>query len=462
MDTILIDVGTSNLKMTRIDEEQTVQQEWKYAYRQSIHQQEHDEMNIQEIKQAIQRGFSMLGTMEQGSIMITTAMHSVCLLDDEFHPLTNVVTWADARGTSIVETETDRENLYLESGTPSHAMNPYYKLRYFKETPIWEQVRWIASLKDYLFFQLTGKWWIDEGNASSSGMYTMESRQWNPKALQTLGITATQLPLIYPSTACAPLTQNNRIQVYLGTSDGIASSLSYAQLSHTAVVSFGTSHAVRVITGKSHLNPKTQNFCYRIDDERYLIGFPSNNGGNVFEYMRQIFQLTQDELNQALMDAMNATPTGYFLPYVFGERAPLWNRTAKASLIGVTPDMGRQQWIHTMIWGVLMNVRMNVERLRAMMPFEQVAVTGGVMASESFCQALATTLQCPVFVAQELQLERLGTYALIHPEVKLSPKGKTYYPDQTMKEDVCHYATAFEQYIQPLMKEGMTDVDGIH
>jgi gluconokinase len=89
-------------------------------------------------------------------------------------------------------------------------------------------------------------------------------------------------------------------------------------------------------------DPVTRAFCYVLDQGRYVVGAASNSGGNTLEWVGGVLcSETPDAVAirplAALLDQAETVEAGelFCLPYLTGERAPLWSTQARASFIGL-------------------------------------------------------------------------------------------------------------------------------
>src|SRR5699024_11391576 len=104
-----------------------------------------------------------------------------------------VFTWDDTPGEEINKKQSD-ETLtiqYNRTGTSIHSMNPYFKL-----LSVYEKGKRVGSLKDLLFYRLTGEWVLDVSNAASSGLLNLESLTWDELSLADIGLETSELPRI--------------------------------------------------------------------------------------------------------------------------------------------------------------------------------------------------------------------------------------------------------------------------
>lgn len=404
---ISIDVGTTNLKMVLFNSNYKVEREYLYRYKKTVISSERFELDIDEIWQGMIQGFQDFKLKEAVDVILTTAMHSFIVLDNDLQALTTVFAWNDSRGSDYVTSD-----YYIQTGTPPHSMNPLFKVKAYKE---WNEKHRLGSLKDVLYWRLTGNWWIDVANASATGMYDLASSQWSRSILDELQFKPEQLPTIYPSNKYS-ISQINALpigsRIYLGTSDGVASNYAFNSFSQAGVLSIGTSHAVRMISDTPLVDKKSYNFCYEIKPKEYLIGYPSNNGGNVFEWANQVYQSNFDELEK-VASQKNLSVTSIFLPYLNGERAPIWDDFATAEWFKLNRSQTREDILFSLMCGVFFNIKYNVERLKKIKDFNCLAVVGGISQSNALMQLLADILDLNLMIADMRLVETLGSIALV-------------------------------------------------
>jgi gluconokinase len=142
---------------------------------------------------------------------VSTAMHGLLGLDDDFSPSTPLLTWADSRATAeaaLLRSEGLDKTLLHQTGTPVHPMSPLPKLCWFAhhDPDLLRRTRWWAGLKDYVLHHLTGRLVTELSSASGSGLLDLATRGWHPMALELAGISQSQLPEILPTSAVLTMT----------------------------------------------------------------------------------------------------------------------------------------------------------------------------------------------------------------------------------------------------------------
>lgn len=440
-----IDVGTTNTKINLFNREYQLIDTFKSSYQKINHQNDLYEMDFEEIWQIVTDGLDHLihqYQLAELEIILTTAMHSVQLLDRDFNLFGQTVTWADRRGHELLPqlSKTEKEKVYQRTGTPIHSMNPYIKL-----LSIYQSDMKIASIKDLLFYRLTGEWAIDLSNASSSGLLNLATLDWDQELLTQLGLSMNDLPKIRPANY-AVMTLHKSLQipikVIIGTSDGVSSNYIFNDLDHHAVLSIGTSHAIRIVADSPSTSVDLNNFSYAIDAHHYLIGLASNNGADILAWACDIFKTDFNELNEICINR----PAGQavFIPYINGERAPIWQDSATASLLNLTRNASRESILYAIILGMLFNIKVNVMHLGDLVAFDKIGLVGGITQMTGLTQLIADVLNKDLYIPQMENAETVGTIHLVHDVLS---KGK-YTVIQPNVEATKILAPLFAQYLQ--------------
>lgn len=345
-------------------------------------------------------------------IALSSAMHSLIAVDKEGNPLMNMITWADNRSASVAERVRNSslgELLYEQSGTPIHAMSPLCKIIWLRENEqaLFEKTFKFISIKEYIWFKLFGIFEADYSIASATGLFDIEKLQWNTNALDLCQISEIKLSqLVTTAHQRSGVHQAIRDQTSLdpstlfliGASDGCMASLgSFAIKPGVAALTIGTSGAIRVAGSKPTFNFRAMTFNYWLNQETFISGGPINNGGAVLKWYAQSFlkkSLNSSEDYRFLQEDLTSTTPGadglIFLPYLFGERAPLWNSEACGIFFGINNHHTQAHFTRAIIEGIslaLYNIGAYLEE--SGLSFHQVNVSGGFVHSTEWLQVMA-------------------------------------------------------------------------
>ncbi|MFI5272783.1 MAG: gluconokinase, partial [Ktedonobacterales bacterium] len=350
---------------------------------------------------------------------LSAAMHSLVLVASDETPLANALTWMDTRAgaeaRALWATPAGRE-LYARTGTPVAAMSPLVKLLWLRATQpqLFAQARKFVSLKEWVWFQWFGEWCIDASMASATGLYNLRLGNWDVEALALANITPERLSRLVLTTYTRAGLREPALraagiapeaQVTIGASDGVLANLGVGALdSRTLALTIGTSLAVRMGTTAPVTDPVTGLFCYVLDAGHFVAGGPSNSGGLVLDWLyHQVLgsDASPDDHDgfARMLAAASQARTGRLLclPYVDGERAPLWQANARAVLFGLGLEHTAAAVLRATIEGMLFNAHWIASGLfeRLGRPSE-IAATGKVLESGWIRQLTADIFGLPV------------------------------------------------------------------
>lgn len=482
-----VDIGTGSTKAIAVDQQGTVLFATHAAYPTLQPFPGHSEQDPEVIWEAfvkcIQNTSAKLG--DPIAISLSSAMHSVVCVDGNGLALSNLILWSDNRSAAIAErikNSASGEMLYEQCGTPLHAMAPLAKILWLKEnvTEIFARTAKFISIKEYIWLQLFGVYEIDHSIASATAMFDIESLTWNNNALELTGIREDQLSVPVSTSshrklstkAAAQLNITSPIPVVIGSSDGCLANLgTHAIHPGIAALTIGTSGAIRVTRNAPVFSFESMPFNYRLDESTFVSGGPVNNGGVALKWYAENFlgvKLETVEDYQKLLGVITAIEPGandlIFLPYVLGERAPIWNSEACGVFFGMTAQHHRAHFTRAVIEGISMALYHVSRALEKNEPFSQINVSGGFVRSTEWLQILADIFGKEICLVHTDDASAIGaTYLAMkalgiinnYDEIEMEVSSR-FYPDMAKHR---HYAShVFPKYerLYNLLKEEMT------
>lgn len=403
------------------------------------------------------------------AIGLSSAMHSLLAVDQAGHPVSQLITWADGRAQPYAEKlkqSAAGKYIYQHGGTPMHAMAPVCKLAWLRDQrpDIFKRAVTFAGIKDYLLHHCFGKWVIDHSLASATGLFDLEQRAWMPEALAYAKIKAENLPNPVPVRTLLTgmrketaefLDLSPDIPWIIGASDGCLANLGAGVLGgQEAVLTIGTSGAIRMtITGPGY-DPEERLFCYILDDAHYVIGGPTNNGGVVWEWFCEQFYPDQsmDEVFQQIAQISPGAEGLLFLPYLYGERAPVWDAFAKGHFWGIEPHHSRAHFGRAVLEGVCLNLYQIMQALEDIAgEITRIHANGGFTQSPVWIQLLADITGKEIVTGHNPNASAWGAaimamQAIGHP-VPTGPtaKQRTFQPNQSAFQIYQSVYTAFKK-----------------
>lgn len=434
-----IDLGTTHTKAILCDEEGRLLWEQKLLVHTHHPQQGWHEQNPLGIWQNIQALLDSLARLVEAKsetcrICFSSAMHSIMAVDENGLPLSPLLTWADLRSTAQAKeltTETDSLELYNQTGTPLHPMSPLCKIVWFRVNYIDlfnKAFKWVSA-KDYIWWQLTGQWQADHSVASASGLFNIRSRSWHAEALTLAGITEVQLPATVPvmyrvtpasiAPGCGKWSRVPELQI--GGSDGFLANLgSNAVEKGVMALTIGTSGAVRVLINEPVTFTETSLFQYAADEGRWLLGGAVNNGGNLLAWFSEVFlqgSQTPEAVMQYWLDRAAQVPPGSegltCTPWVFGERAPVWDADARASFTGIHAGHRKEHFLRAILEGVACNMGSIVKEMEKQgVEIQRINASGGFIASKLWVNIMEEGLGKNIQITSEGDASARGAVLL--------------------------------------------------
>lgn len=146
------------------------------------------------------------------AICLSGASGNAVLLDDDYRPVRNVISWLDTRTAgkeAELWPELDPERIYRSAGWPFGGTFPLAHLGWLKrfEPDAWQRARHFTMLNDYLYYRLCGRLVVDHSKATTFYLQDQEASAWNRELLAFLGVEPDQLSALLPSgSVCGDVT----------------------------------------------------------------------------------------------------------------------------------------------------------------------------------------------------------------------------------------------------------------
>ncbi len=365
------------------------------------------------------------------AISFSCAMHSLILVDATGRPLTNVINWADIRSAEIAEQlhfSAEGEVLYRQNGTPVYSMSPLSKILWFKQnkSALFASTAKFISIKEVIWFRLFGQFQVDYSIASATGMFDILNFRWDKNALKLAEIDESKLSEAVSTTyfrqdaneeICRKLNLKPETFWVIGANDGCLANLgSGADKQGVAALTIGTSGAFRLASSKPLYNFAAMTFNYILDEKTYICGGAINNGGLVLNWLLTNFmaiKTVSEKSYQQVFDAVKTVPAGssglLFLPYLTGERTPLWDSSSCGVFFGIKTSHQQAHFLRAALEGVCYAIRSVLDAVfQSAEVVQEIRVSGGFTASETWLQLMADIIGKNLTVVQAEDASAIG------------------------------------------------------
>ena len=257
--------------------------------------------------------------------------------------------------------------------------------------------------------------------------------------MKLAGIKATQLPKVVPSTYhvnfdLKKFVGNTKINLpdntplVIGGSDGALANLgSGAHEIGDVVVSIGTSSAIRMFTDAPYFDSAMRTFCYIVDGKRFIVGGGANSGAYVLQWLKENILLNTQSFDDFYKAAEQIPPGSnrlIFLPYILGERAPIWNANARGIFFGLEAVHTQAHLIRAAMEGVIFHIYTIGKVLNEQQTIEKIYAGGGFAKNSNWVQILADVFNCPVEITETVEISAAGAVIIGREALGLS----TFFP----------------------------------
>ncbi len=460
---LAIDIGTTSTKglaVTAMGEVIASHQIfYPTQYPKPGHVEQDPEVIFQAVIKSIQEVSKKITGHRFAGICFSAAMHSVMGVDENGNPITPLITWADTRSSAQskkIKSLGIAQQLYEETGTPIHPMSPLCKLLWWKENQpeIIERAHKFISIKEFVIHRLTGEYLIDYSTASATGLFDMEQLKWSAKAFELHQILPEKFSIpvsIYHqvvgihSSFAQQMEIDRQTRIILGASDGCSAQLGSGAMGQGELaITLGTSGAVRVASNKKIVDARGRIFNYILDDEFFICGGATNNGTALLNWYAEKFDPTSSKNLVEFVEEVNSISAGaeglIALPFLLGERAPMYDPDARGVFFGVSMNHTRKHFQRSLIEGICFELKSIVNAIeQSVGQSKKIVVSGGFTHSTTWVQILSNVLGRELIFSDNYDASALGAIAIGFKSLGITFKmdhsdERIFYPDKSLRE----------------------------
>ena len=355
-------------------------------------------------------------------------------VDEAMEPLHPCLIWMDRRAeeeVASVRATIDQDRLFDITGNGVDSYYGYTKMLWLKRhrPEVWARTRHLLPPNAYVAHALTGELAVDHSSAGNiGGVYDMRARAWSGEMLDLLGIPQAMMPdrLVESSAPVGALRAGwaGRLGLQAGT----------------PVIAGGVDAAVATLAAGAtrqgqHVAMIGTSMCWgsiaKAADARHgLIAMP-----HVFNGLRDLYVFGgaitagasvswfQEQFGAALpLSTLDAEAAGVgagsdgvvFLPYLMGERSPVWDGKASGAFVGLSLFHTRAHLYRAVLEGVTFALRHNIEAGRRNLQSldDTLIAVGGAAHSDLWMQVAADITGYPVQTIKENVEAPLGAALL--------------------------------------------------
>ncbi|MFD0680209.1 MULTISPECIES: xylulokinase [unclassified Paenibacillus] len=381
-----IDIGTSGCKVALFDTEGTVLFQGTEPYPTHYPQPGHAEQNPDDWWRAVcvnlQAMFKQTGVLPDQikGIGVDGQSGAAIPVDRQGQPLRNAIIWLDRRAApqcdQLIQT-IGPDRLFEVSGNP---MAPSYvtgKIRWIQqnETEAYKQSSKFLQCNSYIVYKLTGEYSQDVSQGNGLHAFNIGTKSWDYNLAEQMGIAPELLPSIYECsdivggvTALAASVTGLAVgtPVVAGGLDAACATLGAGAI-HVGEVQEqgGQAGGMSIVMDQPIKNKKLILSCHVVKDMWILQG--GTVGGGSLNWLRREFageskdsgQFFQ-QVNEEAMRIRAGSEGLVFLPYMAGERSPIWDPEAKGVFIGLSYEKTRGHMARAIMEGCAFALQHNL------------------------------------------------------------------------------------------------------
>lgn len=486
---LAIDQGTSGCKMTIFDVEGNVIADTTRTYETYYPHEDWVEQDCEQWWNVIVDGIKeMLIEKEIDASAIkgigVDGISWACIpIDRNGNVLYPTMIWLDRRAKEEAEWMKEvagEKNLIDLNGNPVDACYITPKMLWLKQhhPDVFKKTYKFLQSNSFIVYRLTGKLSQDYSQGYGFHFFNMKTGALDETMATTLGLSTDLIAPFYHShdivggitEAVAKMTGLQvGTPVVAGGLDAACCTLGAGviRLGQTQEQG-GQAGGMSIVTDTPLIHDKLILGYHVVPDKWLLQGGTTGGGGTLNWFNKELGSLEKEMAKekhvssfQVMSEEAETIPPGsdglIFLPYMKGERSPLWNSKAKGVFYGITFDKTRSHMIRSMMEGVAYSLRHNIETAEEVdAPVTVLTSVGGSSNSSVWTQMKADMLGRTIQVPYSDYATTLGSALLAGVGVGLYKDfeeaiqktvrvQKTYEPNPDHKKA---YDEGYESYLK--------------
>ncbi|PIE34784.1 hypothetical protein CSA56_06800 [candidate division KSB3 bacterium] len=370
---------------------------------------------------------SRLSNRDIAAIGVSSQAPTMLAVDTQGKPLHPALIWMDQRADDACDRLRQipgEDEIFRITG---NIVNSYYvlpELLWFKQQKpeLYTQTFKILQANGYINLKLTGAYTIDRSHAGLTLLYDIHQQQWAKELFDVTELSPTLFPDISECHAViGEVTQKAAGEtglhagtpVIAGMVDATAATLEAGAVCDGAVCEMtGTSTVIMTALANIITDSRLTFFPHSIQGTFLWVGAMSASGASLKWFKNQLGfaeQNTSALLGMTPYDVMNQEvqnlpegPSGIiFLPYLSGERSPIWDNKARGVFFGLSESTARAELIKALLEGTAFGLKHNLDVFtEGGMTVREIRTVGGGAKSAVWNQIKADITNTPILIPE--------------------------------------------------------------
>ncbi|GHU74228.1 xylulokinase [Clostridia bacterium] len=437
-----LDIGTSAVKAALFDESGAVLAQESEPYPVQMPRpgwvQQHPDGWWEAVCSALKRLSERPEALDVVGIGIAGQSWSAVFIDDGGRVLTDCPIWMDTRAAAEcaeIDSIIGQERLFHLCGNPTQPSYTLPKILWLRrhQPDIFNQTSKVLQSNSFIGFRLTGELSQDVSQGYGLQCFDMRRDRWDADMLRELYLPPSLLPepmpcdgvigRVTPEAARATGLPVG-IPVVAGGLDAACGTLGAGVVRPGQTQEQGgQAGGMSLCIDKYAADPRLI-LSRHVVPGLWLLQGGSVGGGGALRWLRETVcpELSFEEMSEAAATIAPGSDGLVFLPYLAGERSPIWNPNAQGVFYGLNYAKSRAHLIRACMEGVAFSLRHNLEVARAAgADFGELRAMGGAANSRVWTQIKSDAVGCDIAVPDADTATTLGAAILASVGVGLYP-----------------------------------------
>jgi len=367
---------------------------------------------------------------EVGAVGFSALYPALCALDGAGRPLRSAILYCDQRSTEQVKNIARKTSLAgiekqignrVVPGTCSVTSILWIRDH---EPGIYRRTKVFCHANSYIGFKLTGRVAMDRTNVSLTGLAAMGREGcFSASLAQRYGVDLDKLPPVVESTevigritakAARQTGLKQGTPVVMGAGDAVSAAFG-AGLAGVGNIFYaaGTTDCAVLATATPPKDARFANGAYCTPKLWVSIGTMTSTGAAVEWFARAFLGAgkTAADVERLAASASAGSSGLLFLPYLQGERTPVWDPEARGVLLGLSLNTSLANGARAILEGAALGLREVVETLESSYNIRgkaKIIAAGGCTRNKLWMKIKASALGRPIRVLKFQESSALG------------------------------------------------------
>jgi xylulokinase len=375
-----IDIGTSSCKLAAFDTDGNVtaqaSEDYTVYYPRNGWAEQSPVEWWEAVCRAVKKLLKNISPTDIAGIGIAGQSWSAAAVDGQGHVLCNTPIWTDTRALDVcgeMKASLGEERLFRASGNPVQPMYTMPKVLWYKkhQPDVYDKAVTILQSNGFIAFKLTGEITQDHSQGYGWNCYNMEAGTWDKDLCERLGVNPKLLPDL---AACHQVIGSVTEQaanetgllpgtpVVVGGLDAACGTLGAGVVNPGQTQEQGgQAGGMSICMDNCRMDKRLILSAHVVPGLWLLQGGTVGGGGALKWYAEELGGESFDALGLEAEKIIAGSEGLVFLPYLAGERSPIWDADAKGVFYGLDFSKTKGHFTRAVMEGVAYSLRHNLE-----------------------------------------------------------------------------------------------------